>query len=81
MKRQLAMEIAGRTYDAVTLRVLGAVLDEAWAQLSDSQRIQCPRSLIADRLLKAVAAGERDPAVLRRRALAGIPPDAPLSAA
>jgi hypothetical protein len=78
MKNSSPMQIAGRAYDADTLDLLGVLLDETWARLSESQRNQWPRSLIADRLLTAMAAGERDPAVLRMRALDGVPPDAPL---
>ena len=60
----------GHAYDPETIKLLSVVLDEAWASLTDLERMQRSRSEIAERLLSAAADGERDPDTLRARALA-----------
>ena len=68
----------GHVYDPETVKLLGVVLDEAWAALTDLQRMQLSRSDIAERLLKAAADGERDRVALRARALQGLSLQEPL---
>jgi hypothetical protein len=46
-------------------------LDRAWASLPPSQRVRTSRSVLAERILKAAAKGERDTDRLRACALMG----------
>lgn len=69
MGQSTPIEIAGHAYDAETVELLRTVLDQVWEQLTELQRNQSPRSLLAERLLRAAARGERDPDILRRWAL------------
>jgi hypothetical protein len=62
------ISIAGHSYDPQTIDLLRDVLEDGWAKLTEAQRTETPRSLIAQRLLQAAADGERDPALLRSRA-------------
>jgi hypothetical protein len=55
-------------FDAATITFLRGVLDDAWAHLPSGQRA-VSQSLLAERILKAAKAGERDPAKLRARAI------------
>ena len=55
-------------FDAATITFLRGVLDDAWAHLPPGQTA-VSRSLLAERILKAAKAGERDPAKLRARAI------------
>jgi hypothetical protein len=57
-------------FDAATITLLRGVLDDAWAHLPPGQT-GVSRSLLAERILKAARAGERDPARLRAQAIAG----------
>jgi hypothetical protein len=57
-------------FDPPTLAMLRNVLDDAWSRLPAGQT-QVTRSLLAQRILRAAKAGERDPARLRARAIAG----------
>ena len=66
------LELAGYAYDPETVDLLQKVLDEVWAQLTEMQRKDLPRSLIADRLLRAAATGERNPDLLRIHARDGV---------
>jgi hypothetical protein len=59
----------GATYDPETIELLRAVLDDAWACLLPEQQASISRTLLAERLLRAAARGERDAARLRARAL------------
>jgi hypothetical protein len=77
MGQSAPIEIAGHSYSPETIDLLRAVLDETWAKLSPLQQTQLPRSKIADRLLKAAAEGERDPDMLRLRALDGLAVETP----
>ena len=45
------------------------ILEEAWGSLRPEEQAQSSRSLIAERILKMAATGERDPIRLRTRAL------------
>jgi hypothetical protein len=69
MGQATPINIAGHGYDADTVDLLRGVLDEVWDQLTESQRNRHPRSVIAERLLRAAASGERDADVLRTYAL------------
>jgi hypothetical protein len=44
---------------------LRSVLDAAWNSLSPAQQARTSKSVLADRVLKVAARGERDPARLR----------------
>ena len=48
------------------------VLDAVWASLQPEQQASVSQTLLAERILKAAARGERDPAWLRAPALFGI---------
>jgi hypothetical protein len=56
-------------FDAETLKLLSACLDDAWAQLTPIQQANTLKSTLALRILTAAAAGERDPVKLRTCAL------------
>jgi hypothetical protein len=56
-------------FDQETIALLRATLDRAWASVPPSQRAAMNRSVLAERILKAAAKGERDPDRLRARAL------------
>jgi hypothetical protein len=47
-------------FDIETISVLKETLEDAWGCLQPEQRINMSRSLLAERILKAAAAGERD---------------------
>ena len=53
-----------------TIALLRATLDAAWDSLAPADQANLAKSLLAERLLKAAAKGERDPAKLLRAALA-----------
>jgi hypothetical protein len=44
-----------------TLKLLQAILDEAWESLRPGERAQTSKTQVAVRILEAAAAGERDP--------------------
>lgn len=66
-----------RTFDAETVAMMGRVCYDAWWELRSlnsypsSAAAENVRSLVALRVMEAVARGERDPAALRIVALAG----------
>jgi hypothetical protein len=63
-------------FDPDTIALLRITLDRAWASLPESQQAVTSRSILAERILKAAARGERDPDRLHTRALsecAGLP--------
>jgi hypothetical protein len=47
-------------FDLETISVLKETLEDAWDCLRPEQRINMSRSRLAERILKAAAAGERD---------------------
>jgi hypothetical protein len=55
-------------FDPTTLAMLRSVVDDAWSRLPAGQT-EITRSLLAQRILRAAKAGERDPARLRARAI------------
>jgi hypothetical protein len=48
-------------FDPETLTLLRSTLDSAWASLPPSGRASTSQSILAERVLKAAAQGERDP--------------------
>jgi hypothetical protein len=48
-------------FDIDTVLLLREVLADAWASLRPDQRATMSKTLLAERILKAAAAGERDP--------------------
>ena len=56
-------------FDLETVAILRETLDIAWARLRPVQRAITSRSLIAERILKTAAQGERDPERLLAAAL------------
>jgi hypothetical protein len=71
----------GQVYDPEAIETLKKALDDAWSQLNAKQRERIPRTLLAQRILKAAAKGERDPRRLRASALIRIVPRMPGTAA
>jgi hypothetical protein len=48
-------------FDPETVALLRTTLDRAWESLPASQQAVTSRSILAERILKAAAQGERDP--------------------
>jgi hypothetical protein len=64
------MKVAeGAAYDPETITLLRSVLDAAWDALPPEQRATTTKSRMASCLLRLAARGERDPMLLRRRAV------------
>jgi hypothetical protein len=57
-------------FDRETVTLLRTTLDHAWAILPPSRQAATSRSILAERILRAAAQGERDPDRLRALALA-----------
>jgi hypothetical protein len=60
------------SFDPATITLMRAVLDDAWTGLLPYQQAETSRAVLAERILKAAAKGERDPVRLRACALIGI---------
>jgi hypothetical protein len=56
-------------FDPDIVALLRTTLDRAWASLPPSQQAITSRSVLAERILRAAARGERDPDRLRAHAL------------
>ena len=56
-------------FDLDTVALLREALDDAWASLRPDQRAGMSRTILAERILKCAAQGERDPARLLEAAL------------
>ena len=56
-------------YDAETIAVMKAVLEDSWASLQPDQQRASLKTDLAQRILAAAAKGERDPTRLREEAL------------
>ncbi len=56
-------------FDPTTVAMLRGVLDDAWSRLPAGQT-NVTRSMLAERILRAAKAGERNPAKLRAYAIA-----------
>jgi regulator of protease activity HflC (stomatin/prohibitin superfamily) len=57
-------------FDLKTVALLRETVDDAWISIRPEQRASVSRSLLAERVLKAAAQGERDRARLLEAALA-----------
>jgi hypothetical protein len=55
------MVIAMTTYSSETVKLLRSVLDDAWASMGPDEKARSSKTLVAVRILKAAAGGERDP--------------------
>jgi len=55
-----------------TLKFLQSVLDETWLSLRPEEQARTSKTEIGARILGLAAAGERDPARLRKKALAKV---------
>jgi hypothetical protein len=56
-------------FDPTTVAIMRNVLEDAWSRLPAGQT-DVTRSLLAERILKAAKAGERNPTRLRAAAIA-----------
>ena len=69
----------GGAFDPETITLLRAVLDGAWNSLNAQEQAQSSKTLLAERMLRLAATGERDPVRLRVAAVTEIvaPPLSP----
>ncbi|MET0723839.1 MAG: hypothetical protein ABWY64_23850 [Tardiphaga sp.] len=61
-----------KSFDPETVTLLREILDGAWASLPPEQQATMQKTALAERMLKSVAQGERDPERLRDAALEDI---------
>jgi hypothetical protein len=59
-------------FDLDTVLLLRETLDDAWASLPPQQRATTSKTLLAERILKSAADGERDPERLIDAALMAV---------
>ena len=59
-------------FDIETVLMLRETLEDAWACLPAQQRAATSKTLLAERILKSAAAGERDPERLIDAALMAV---------
>jgi hypothetical protein len=59
----------GAVFEPETIDLMRSALDAVWASLSADRQAKVSRAFMAQRILKAVTQGERDPARLRACAL------------
>jgi len=59
----------GTVFDPETIDLMRSVLDAAWASLLPEQQASMSQTILAERILRAVARGERDPTRLCALAL------------
>ena len=59
-------------FDAETVSLLRATLDDAWGSLRPEQRAITSQSILAEGMLKLAAEGERNPGRLRDAALMAV---------
>jgi len=59
-------------FDIDTVLLLRETLEDAWACLRPEQRATMSKTLLGERILKAAAAGERDPERLVNAALMAV---------
>jgi hypothetical protein len=62
------------TFDPETIELMRSALDAAWASLTPEQQAGVSRTVLAQRILRAAARGERDLVRLRARALFSVAP-------
>jgi hypothetical protein len=60
------------SFDPETVSLMRKTLDDTWDQLGPEQRAMTSRTLLAERILKSAAKGERNPDRLRDAALASL---------
>jgi hypothetical protein len=60
------------SFDPETISLLRKTLDDAWERLGPEQRALTSRTLLAERILKSAAKGERNPERLRDAALTSL---------
>ncbi len=68
------MAKAAAHFDAQTVALLKAALDEAWGRLSPKLQATMLKTTLAERILKSAAEGERDRDRLREAALRDLVP-------
>jgi hypothetical protein len=56
-------------YDPHTVKMMQTVLDEAWISLQPEQRARSNKTFLATIILDIAAAGERDPILVRTKAV------------
>jgi hypothetical protein len=59
-------------FDLDTVLLLRETLEDAWDRLPPEQRATMSKTLLAERILKSAAAGERDPERLANAALMAV---------
>ncbi len=59
-------------FDIDTVLLLREALEDAWASLRPEQRAMTSKTLLAERILKSAAHGERDPECLIDAALMAV---------
>jgi hypothetical protein len=64
--------MAGGVYDPETIELLRAVLDGAWNSLAAEAQAHSSKCLLAERILRLAATGERNPIRLRAAGLIGL---------
>ena len=70
------MDVKGSAYfDLKTVALLREAVEDAWVCLRPEQRETMSRSLLAERILKAAAQGERDPQRCLVLRLLALPPE------
>jgi hypothetical protein len=47
-------------FDPETVAILREVLDDAWGSLTPEMQVLMPKTMLAERILKSAAKGERD---------------------
>ena len=52
--------------------LLESIFDETWASLRPDEKARTSKAMVAQRILRAVASGERDPTRLRIEAVTGV---------
>jgi hypothetical protein len=60
------------SFDPETVSLLRKTLDDTWERLRPEQRAMTSRTLLAERILKSAAKGERSPQRLRDAALTAL---------
>jgi hypothetical protein len=65
---------SGAAFDHETILIMKSSLDAAWDQLGSVEQAKTTKSVLASRILRAAAQGERDPVRLRTYALLHVVP-------
>lgn len=59
-------------FDRITITQLRVVFDSVWTALDRKRRAEISQTVLAERIVRAAARGERDPERLRLAALNGL---------